>query len=119
MFTFTLRRVLVLLVIQLGCTRGAVTQQIYVDACLAGNVPGESDSQLWRDLATFAFALSEDDAAPATPELTQRVLDRAKAQVPGLDTERAWQSAGRYFQAENFHSLEVPACERAWDLRRK
>jgi hypothetical protein len=85
----------------------------YVVACLNANVPGESSSQLWRDLAKFAFALSDEEAHPATPQLVNRVLERAAAQVEGLSSEQEWQSAARYFQAENFHAFEVPACEYA------
>jgi hypothetical protein len=92
-------------------------EQMYVQACLQAEVATEANSQLWNDLSKFAFALSDEDASPATPEQTQRVLDQAERQVPALNSEAAWQSAGRYFQTENFHSFEVPACQRAWDLR--
>jgi hypothetical protein len=92
----------------------AADRERYVDACLDTNVEGENSSRLWRDLAKFAFALPDEDTEP---ERAESVLDRAAQSVAGLDSEAAWASAGRYFQAENFHAFERPACARAWKLK--
>lgn len=81
----------------------------------------ESDSKLWADLAKWAFAEGRD--IPASGDMTtaqaERLLDDAAATVSGLETAEEWQSAGRYFQAENFHGLERPACARALALRKR
>lgn len=68
--------------------------------CLDIHVQGENGSALWHDLSVWAFAQS--------PE-----IDDAAKKVAGLETPAQWRSAGRYFQAENFHGLERPACDRA------
>jgi hypothetical protein len=90
----------------------------YVDACLedSASIEGENQSQLWDDLAKFAFALPDDETGPDSAEA---VLDRAATRMAGLDSEAGWASAGRYFQAENFHSFERPACARAYALRQR
>lgn len=80
--------------------------------------PDESDSKLWEDLATWAF--SQDPEIPPSDEITPtevgRLLDDAATRVRGLKTAASWGSAARYFQAENFHGLEVPAAQRAASL---
>jgi hypothetical protein len=88
------------------------TEQQY--RCLTVSVDDENTSKLWTDLAKFAFALADEDT---TPERAEIMLDRAAHAVQGLDSEAAWSSAGRYFQAENFHAFERPACARAYRLR--
>ena len=103
--------------LSVGCARGngpAIEQERYVDACLDKVVEGEGASQLWKDLSKFAFALPEEDTAP---DRAEPGLDRAATSIAGLDSEAGWASAGRYFQAENFHSFERPACARAWKHR--
>lgn len=89
-------------------------EERYIDACLDKVVAGENTSQLWTELSKFAFALPDADTEP---DRAEPVLDRAAKSVPGLDSEAGWSSAGRAFQAENFHSFERPACARAWKLR--
>jgi hypothetical protein len=66
-------------------------------------------------LAKFAFALPD---AATVPERAESVLDRAARSIAGLNSEAAWSSAGRYFQAENFHAFERPACARAWTFKK-
>lgn len=77
--------------------------------------PQESSSQLWNDLGEWAF--DDDREIPAAGDMTraeaERLLDDAAAHVPGLTGPDAWRSAARYFESENFHGLEGPACERA------
>lgn len=100
-----------------ACARGKTPpsdEERYIDACLDKVVEGESTSQLWKDLSKFAFALPEADTEP---DRAEPVLDRAAKSIPGLDSEAGWASAGRGFQAANFHSFERPACARAWKLR--
>lgn len=79
----------------------------------------ESGSDLWRDLAEWAF--SRPDLCPPDPTDAQLelLLDEAGQKVPGLITPAAWQSAARYFEAENLHSLEGPASCRGSDLEDK
>jgi hypothetical protein len=79
--------------------------------------PGEDER--WRDLradlGTWAFADGRHIPASdeITPEEAERLLDDAAAHVTGLEGPAAWSAAARYFQAENFHGLEGPACRRA------
>ena len=111
--------IIALALVGIGCSKAPSTETSYVEACLSVGVPGEENSELGRALPKFAFALSEADSAPATPLLKERILDRASIEVPALNSEQAWQSAGRYFQAADFHSFEIPACKRAWARRAK
>ena len=85
-------------------------------AILDGEGPNsEPESKLWKDLAEWAF--SQEPEIPSSDEMTaadaRRLLDEAAAEVEGLKTAEEWRSAARYFQAENFHGLERPACARA------
>jgi len=106
-------------VFSFGCERAKAPpseQERYIDACLDNVVEGEDTSQLWKDLSTFSLALPEEDTEP---DRAERVLDRAASSIAGLDSEAGWASAGRGFQAGNFHSFERPACARAWKLRKR
>ncbi|MES2642883.1 MAG: hypothetical protein V4850_25590 [Myxococcota bacterium] len=125
-----MRRALVVLVVTaviLGCssffppTSGPEEQppaltQAELSACLDDDGSrGESGSPLWRDLANWAFAQVPE--IPSSDVIThaqaEALLDAAAREVSGLETPEQWRSAARYFQAENFHGLEVPACRRA------
>jgi hypothetical protein len=93
-----------------------MTDEEEIVAILDGEGPNdEPESKLWADLYTWAF--SQDPEIPSSDEMTaaeaQRLLDKAAAEVEGLKTAEEWRSAARYFQAENFHGLERPACARA------
>lgn len=108
-----------MVVLAVGCARGngaAAERERYVDDCLNKTVEGEGTSQLWRDLSKFAFALPPEDTEP---ERAEAVLGRAAESITGLDSEAGWASAGRYFQAENFHAFERPCCARAWQYRKR
>jgi hypothetical protein len=89
-----------------------------VAAILDANVDGEETTQLWTDLAKWAFAQPD---IPSSDEMrlaiAKALLDKATAEVDGLQTAEQWASAARYFQAENFHGLTRPACIRAIKLR--
>lgn len=101
----------------IACARGKgppSEEERYIDACLDKAVQGENTSQLWQDVSKFAFALPDADTEP---DRAEHVLDQAAKTIPGLDSEAGWASAGRGFQAANFHSFERPACARAWKLR--
>jgi hypothetical protein len=80
--------------------------------------PKESESRLWRDLATWAFSRDPEIPADIPRKLVAQLLDDAAAQVKELKTATAWASAARYFQAENFHDLEGPAAARAVALKK-
>lgn len=87
----------------------AYINQLIVD-CLNRSELGEEDSRLWARLTTWAFA-QEMGKAP-TPAQIEDLLDAAHKAVPELKTPADWRSAGRYFQAENFHALAPAACRR-------
>ena len=74
---------------------------------------GEADSELWRDLAAWAFSRPDLYPSDPTEEQLESLLDEAARTIPSLSTPAAWRSAARYFEAENFHSLEAPASARA------
>lgn len=81
-----------------------------VDDCLNLEDADEPDSPLWDHLAGWA---SKQSIAGTLPEpAAQRLLDAAAKAVPELKAAADWRSAGRYFQAENFHALARPACRR-------
>jgi hypothetical protein len=96
----------------------AMTRDDAIDAVLDAEGPAdEVDSKLWTDLHRWASAESQDIPArdDMTPAQAEKLLDEA-ADAAGLTTAEAWRSAGRYFQAANFHGLERPACARALDM---
>lgn len=74
---------------------------------------GEADSELWRDLAAWAFSRPDLYPSDPTEDQLESLLDEAARTIPSLSTPSAWRSAARYFEAENFHSLEAPASARA------
>jgi hypothetical protein len=87
------------------------------DPCSEANATeAETSSPLWEALGEWAFADEQEDI-PSASEMTaaeaERLLDDAAAHVPGLAGPEAWRSAARYFDAENFHGLTMPACRRA------
>jgi hypothetical protein len=101
---------------------GGMTEDDEINAILDSAGPtNEPDSKLWADLAKWGFADGRD--IPPSDEMTdaqaEALLDEAAATVSGLTTAEDWKSAGRYFQAENFHGLERPACTRAIALAKR
>ena len=80
--------------------------------------PDESESRLWRDLATWVFACPRALVDGVSEVAADKALDDAARRVKGLTTAAAWGSAARYFQAENFHDLEGPAAARAVAMAR-
>jgi len=84
-----------------------------VRACLNGGAEEESGSLLWRQLADWAFDHVPEipNSRDITKEQQASLIAELEVQFPDLlKTPDDWQSAGRYFQAENFHALERPAC---------
>jgi hypothetical protein len=86
----------------------------YIDRCLDYTSPEaaekEARSQLWADLAKWAFAQEPEIPRDLSTAAADALLAKASREVKGLRSVAAWQSAARYFEAENFHALTVPAC---------
>ena len=95
----------------------------YIQQCLdygsAEAAEKEAGSKLWADLAKWAFAQEPEIPRELTAAAADKLLAKASREVKGLRTAAAWKSAARYFEAENFHALTVPACLRAKRLERK
>jgi len=79
----------------------------------------ESNSKLWADLATWAWAQDPEIPSDMTSAAAESLLDKAGREVKGLRTVASWKSAARYFEAENFHALTGPACMRAMRLEKE